>query len=258
MRTSPEVRSIVVSNPGPDPIYNLDVSISGLSAQRRGLLTAAHELTHHVLTGNGTNDTGMSAVFAAFELIASYYPSKPPPAFASSSPAAPGTAQWTPPAWMSMLLHDFGYDSPDCAGVNSVGMPSWTTTDFLGMLPWAWLHSDDAGTPSPEHDRLSVVSRLLDGAVRLSSPSASVRASLLRLIDALLALARLCLIQLMTLVREQQPALACVRLPLGVSAFFRAVLAACRRYGRRSEPDDHVSLCTRQTLVSMGSCALAC
>jgi hypothetical protein len=264
---STKIYGIVVSNPDQDHIYNLDASIGGLSAQRRGLLTAAHELSHHVLAGNGANNIGtsavannmgVSAVFSAFELIASYWPPKAPPAFASTNPAAPGGPQWTPPAWISMLLHDIGYRSPDWVSANSAGMPSWTTTDFLGMLPGVWLRSDGTGTSAPAHGRLSGVFRLVGDAVTVSPLALSVRASLLRLIDTLLAMARLCLIRLMTLVREQRLTIACIRHSLGIPTFFRSVLAACRRYGRRSESDDHASLFVRQKLVSMGSYALAC
>jgi hypothetical protein len=40
-------------------------------------------------------------------------------------------------------------------------------------------------------------------------------------------------------------------------AFVLLILAACRRYGRRSEPDDHASLLIRRHLVLMGSCLQA-
>ena len=40
-------------------------------------------------------------------------------------------------------------------------------------------------------------------------------------------------------------------------AFVLLILAACRRSGRRSEPDDHPSLLIRRHLVSMGSCLQA-
>lgn len=37
-------------------------------------------------------------------------------------------------------------------------------------------------------------------------------------------------------------------------AFVMVVLAACHRYGHRSEPDDHASLLYRRHLVIRGSC----
>ena len=47
-----------------------------------------------------------------------------------------------------------------------------------------------------------------------------------------------------------------IRRLAGVSNFVLIIIAACRHYGRRSEPADHTSLLIRRDLVSMGNCLL--
>jgi hypothetical protein len=47
-----------------------------------------------------------------------------------------------------------------------------------------------------------------------------------------------------------------IRCRARANRFVLVVIAACRRYGRGSEPDDYASLLSGRNLVSMGSCLL--
>ena len=86
---------------------------------------------------------------------------------------------------------------------------------------------------------------------------ASFRASLLRLVDTVLAMLRFYLRLLRVLGHERFIVLARRGRPPGTVPFVLVLLAACRRYGHRSEPDDHAPLLIRRQLVSVGSYASA-
>jgi len=48
-----------------------------------------------------------------------------------------------------------------------------------------------------------------------------------------------------------------LRRRISAISFVLGIVAVCRHYGHRSEPDDHASLLICRRLVSMGSCLLA-
>ncbi len=213
----------------------LDHRIGDLSAQRTGFLSAAHELAHHVLDWDGANSTGMSSVLDALDLLRGF--GRPAPTDWPTSLAAEGE----PP--VTILLSESRDETAH-------GLPLWTTSDFAGMLPGAWLGSSESVTGG----RPQVTFRLSNDT---RSFLRNIRTVLLRFIDTLLAMARLCLVQILLLAYERSLVLARRGRSLGTLAFVLAILAVCRRYGRRSEPDDHASLIIRRRLVSMGSCVLA-
>ena len=70
------------------------------------------------------------------------------------------------------------------------------------------------------------------------------RTALLRLLDGILAALRLMLVRVLAALSRHPDALA----------FVLVLLAACLRYGRRSEPDDHAFLPIRRYQRSSGSC----
>lgn len=212
----------------------LNRRIGDLSGQRRMLFSAAHELAHYVLDSDATNYTGMSAVFDALRLIQSRL--RPERPAGSSSPAEGGPL--LQPAIFSLAVP-----------VSAHHLPPWTTSDFAGMPPGSWL-SGTTSAQVPTSDELPAIMGMLNASV--SFPG-GVQAALLRLLDLLLAEARLCLVQITLLARERPLILARLGRSLGTLAFFLVVLAACRRYGHRSEPDDHASLSIRRQLVSVGS-----
>jgi hypothetical protein len=213
----------------------LDRRIGDLSGQRRMLFSAAHELAHYVLDSDATNNTGMSAVFDALRLIQSRMRAERP---AGSSSPAKGDPLWQPAI--------FSFAVP----VSAHHLPPWTTSDFAGMPTGSWLSGSATSAHVPTADELPAIMGMLNASVSLPGGG---QAALLHLVDLLLAEARLCLIQITLLARERPPILARLGRSPGTLAFFLIVLAACRRYGHRSEPDDHASLVIRRQLVSMGS-----
>jgi len=70
------------------------------------------------------------------------------------------------------------------------------------------------------------------------------RSVFLRLLDGVLAALRLMLVRV----------LAALSLHADALTFVLVMLAACLRYGRRSEPDDHAFLPMRRNLTFAGSC----
>lgn len=212
----------------------LDRRIGNVSGQRRLFLTAAHELAHHVLNGN--NDTGMSMVLDAVGQIVLH-----------SGHLAPAITAAAFTADVTLLAAD----GPVYLDGAPPHLPLWNTKEFAGLPTDAWRETGQVAVRAG----LRVTFRLSREA---GSPPPDVRVALLRLLKTLLDIARSCLLQLVLLGRERSIVLARLGRPPGTVAFVILILAACRHYGRRSEPDDHASLFTRQKLVSMGSYALAC
>jgi hypothetical protein len=70
------------------------------------------------------------------------------------------------------------------------------------------------------------------------------KATILRLLDGILAALCLVLVLVLAALSQQSNALN----------FVLVMLAACRRYGRRSEPDGHTFLPMRRYQTSLGSC----
>ena len=141
--------------------------------------------------------------------------------------------------------------------------PVWCTNTFVGLPAPTWVSSGNASSGG-----LPPVSAGQDvGLVRSEPPRITVRvsadnrqlltdllAALLRFLDFLTDMVRLfdraieaaCLIRLIVRsgLRHRPNAVALVLI----------MLATCRHYGHRSEPDDHASLLNRQHLVIRGSC----
>jgi hypothetical protein len=210
--------------------------IDELSGRRTVFSTAAHELAHHALAINEANNTGMTAVLDALALLVHY-------------------EQFTP----ADLLPSFAGDAASPAMIfipkyrsDSVPrLPSWATRDVAGMLSEVWHNSSATEAVNAIHTRPQVTLRLSDD---IGSLLADVLAALLRLRDVMLAMARLCGVEIWMLRRERSHVLARIgRLP-DIRAFGLIIIAVCRHYGHRSEPNDHASLFFRRHLVPMGSC----
>jgi hypothetical protein len=222
----------------------LDRHIDELSAQRKAFSSAAHELSHHLLALDGldeVNNAGMASALDTLDLVVDLF-------------GDVRSANW-PSSFTRDALSPQMIVIPKYRGDSVPRLPSWATRDVAGMLPAPVL--DDSGAavnPTPAKSQLTF--RLSEAT---GSQLADVRAALMRLIDALIAMAHLCLLKIWMVRRERSHILARAlariigRLP-DIRAFVLVMIAACRRYGHRSEPDDHASLLTRCHLVSMGSC----
>jgi hypothetical protein len=217
----------------------LDRHIGDLSAHRRVFVTAAHEIAHRMLPWDGANDTGMTAVFDALDLLGGF-------GLLAPTDWPTGMAADTTRSATILILEHHG----DLAS----RLASWTTSDFVGMPPGAWFGSGGTGMLTPTINMPQVFFRLSDDTEPFLL---NVRAALLRFLDALRAMARLCVRRIRKFGRERSLVLArIVRLPETL-AFILIILAVCRHYGHRAEPDDHASPFIRRHLVSMGSCLLA-
>ena len=177
------------------------------------LFSAAHELAHYALDSDAGNNTGVSAVSDALRLLESYSRPQLPTGLCKPTSADP--------------LGQLGTFSPTELDVSADHLPSWTTSDSTGMPPGSWLSSSATLTHAPTSDELPAVIGMLNATVPFPG---GVRAALLRLVDLLLAKARLCLVQITMLARERPFILARLGRSLGTLAFFLVVLAACRCY----------------------------
>jgi hypothetical protein len=222
----------------------LDQRIGRLSA-RRNAYSQAHELAHHAMAASGENLTGTAVVFDIIRLMLEAYvhdqltdrphgryPTQPAPHVLSRQPpAGPPFADLDPPR---------------------------VRRDARADVARIWrCHSGDLHTDAPVRNPgpariapLRVFYHLSVGAGSLiiDSWAAMVRvidswAAMVRVIDSVLAAMRL----MRLLVRT------CLSYRLNALAFVLVMLAACRHYGHRSEPDDHASLPIRRKLVSMGN-----
>ena len=139
------------------------------------------------------------------------------------------------------------------------GLPVWCTNTFVGLPAPTWVGSGDASTGgllpiSAGQDVGLLRSQPYGIALQISNRGGRLRAALLRFLDFLRSMVRLfdraieaaCLIHL--IVRSG------LRHRPNTLAFALIMLATCRRYGRRSESDDHASLRNRRHLVIRGSC----
>jgi hypothetical protein len=216
----------------------LDQNIGRLSAQR-DTYSQAHELAHHVMAANQENLTGAVAAFDTFLLLQTrdyYYLTDRPVRFPTN------VSQPNPPP-VSLFA-----STPSASR-----LPNWNTAAFAGMISQTWLELGD-GTQATVTPTFSVCNPDLAGFVPtrafnyLSIGARSLIidswAAMVRVIDSVLAAMRL----MRVLIR------ACLGHRLNALAFVLVMLAACRHYGHRSEPDDHAYLFIRRNLVSMGSC----
>jgi hypothetical protein len=229
-------------------LRTLDQRIGRLSA-RRNAYSQAHELAHHVMAANeedltpkiltGKNHTGMTSIFDILRMIEACAHGQLGDGQLADWPT--GVNQPSPP-----LMSLFASTPP------ALRLPTWATRAFAGMRAQRRLGFGDgaqatsAPTPSvrnPVSARIAPlrVSYLLSVGAR--SLIIDSWAAMVRVIDSVLAAMRL----MRLLVR------ACLSYRLNALAFVLVMLAVCRHYGHRSEPDDHASLLIRRKLVSMGS-----
>jgi hypothetical protein len=218
----------------------LDQGIGRLWA-RRNAYSQAHEFAHQAIAPNPENPRGAVVVFDSLLMLES----RDHDQLADGPTRFPTSVDQPSPT----PVHPFG-STPSTSR-----LPTWNTAAFAGMIPQAWPElgegalatamptlsvrkADLAPIASPR-----VIYRLSVGAGSLIIDS---WAAMVRVIDSVLVAMRL----MRVLLR------ACLGHRLAL-AFFLVVLAACRHYGHRSEPDDHFSLLFRRNLVSMGSCLQA-
>jgi hypothetical protein len=142
------------------------------------------------------------------------------------------------------------------------GLPTWCTNTFVGLPAptWAGSGSVDAGS-TPTTSGRDVSPACCESpriTVRFSAGSGWLRRDVVHALQRLLnflhrmvrlfdrAIEAVCVIRL--IVRSG------LRHRPNTLAFALIILATCRHYGHRSEPDDHASLLNRRHLVIRGSC----
>lgn len=214
----------------------LDFRIDEVSARRRVYSDAAHELSHRLLAVNAANNTGMAVVLDAT-------------------------------AFLMLKRYRRAYDSDDfssddvlriimpLAGQSSgPRLPTWCTSDFVGITPGISLPKASTTEALSTHAHMAEP-RI---SIRLSDRTGSLMAAgqrvLMHMLEGLLAMVRLFDLQLSSLRHERSLIVARRGPGIYAAAFVLRIIAVCRHYGHRSEPDDHASLIICRHLVSMGSC----
>jgi hypothetical protein len=133
-------------------------------------------------------------------------------------------------------------------GIHDSGprLPTWCTSDSAGMPAGTWLHKGTQTEPMATPARTAPPRVRVLYCLPVSADSAIIDswASIVRLLDRVLAALHLMRMRVRVGIRHHPNALT----------FVLVMLAACRHYAKRSEPDDHASLVIRRHLVSMGSC----
>jgi hypothetical protein len=155
------------------------------------------------------------------------------------------------------LAHENAHLQLESRNPNVTGM-----TAFLGIFQWLTRVARYGERPqAPSADAVPASARLVQGqitghgCVGLPGPRLLLafkegalprdnRTALLRLLDGTLAALRLMLVRVLAAFSRHPDALT----------FALVLLAACLRYGRRGEPDDHAFLPTRRYQTSLGSC----
>jgi hypothetical protein len=125
-------------------------------------------------------------------------------------------------------------------------LPAWNTRTFAGVTAETSLGTCDGiqATTQALADRKPAPSRVIFHVpVGAGALLADSWAAMVRVIDSVLAALRLMRLRVRTSLGRR----------FKVAAFVLAILAACRHYGHRAEPDDHASLFIRRHLTSMGS-----
>jgi hypothetical protein len=162
-----------------------------------------------------------------------------------------------PTDWLTSLICDGSTQSGQlfeslAEGIPStLQLPTWNTRTFAGITAETSFGGGgaqaatealavwDPEPPAPAPSQVIFHVPVGAGALLVDSWAAMVR-----VIDSVLAALRLMRLR--------------VRTGLGrrfkIVAFVLAILAACRHYGHRAEPDDHASLFIRRHLMSMGGC----
>jgi hypothetical protein len=215
----------------------LDRSINELNAARRRF-SLIHDLGHHILAEPGANESGMSAVFDGLLIL-----TKAEHDHLADLPSALSGGVLQPGATLSTLPVE-RQPAP--------GLPTWNTRLFAGIAAGASFGVDPraAGQQPANTNAVAFPPAVARVAFRVPTGVGPLLvdswAAMVRAIDRVLT-AEL----LMRLV-----VCAGIRCRARANSFVLVVIAACRRYGRRSEPDDYASLLSGRNLVSMGSCLL--
>ena len=215
----------------------LDRSINELDAARRRF-SLLHDLGHHILAEPGANESGMSAVFDNLLIL-----TRPENDHLADLSVALSDGVLQPGATLPALSAE-RQPAP--------GLPTWNTRLFAGIAAGASFGVDPrvARQQPANTDAVAFPPAVARVAFRVPPGVGSLLvdswAAMVRAIDSVLT-AEL----LMRLV-----VCAGIRCRARANSFVLVVIAACRRYGRRSEPDDYASLLSGQNLVSMGSCLL--
>jgi hypothetical protein len=212
------VRHVQVSRTGAGLVWD----IRELSAQRK-TFTQIHELAHHVLIQVGDNETGMTALSDACALLLQV--ARP------SAVERPSSLLGT-----STLPIDPGRSLP--RGVPKFYQPSWLTEGLSRSFaqtpesPVSPAQRVKLKTARPDQTLLRFIAQLI----------ADLAAALVRMVDNMLAAMHVTLARLVAALARDPNLLALVLV----------ILAVCRRYGRRSEPDDHAVLPMRRYPTSWG------
>jgi hypothetical protein len=225
----------------------LEREVAELSRQRNSY-SRAHELAHHALA---EIEAGASNADSVFEGLV-----------AALAQHDVGKASLV---WRRFVVAEQGVfliaPEPLPVARSAPSLPAWRADTFAGLPEPAWFSRDTpavvaaapvSGTQDirlPYREPLQVSFRLFAGSGRLFG---AARDALLRFLDMLRRMVRL--LNGAIGCRTQLIFQSGLRHRPNVLAFALIILAVCRRYGRRSEPDDHASLITRRHLVSPGSC----
>lgn len=228
----------------------LDHCIIDLTAER-ARFSLAHEELHQTLEliTTSANYTGTAAIFERFlRIVWEHDASK-----VWSADVLPSGS----------VVTDDRFPERPVSAREPDGLPIWCTNTFVGLPAPRWVSTanasagglplafaaQDVGLVHAEPPRITV--RVSTGNRQLLT---DLLAALLRFLDFLRdmvhffdrAIEAAYLIRL--IVRSG------LRHRPNPLAFALIILATCRRYGRRSEPDDHASLLNRRHLVIRGSC----
>jgi hypothetical protein len=201
-------------------VADLVWDIRELSAQRKTFMQI-HELAHHALIQVGNNETGMTALSDACALLLQV---TRPPELPSGFPGTSTTLPIDPRSLPS--------------GVPKFYLPSWLTEGLSRAFPQTPASPISPAqrvklkTASPDQTLLRFIAQLI----------ADLAAALVRMVDNMLVAVHVTLARLVA-AHAQDPNLV---------ALVLVILAVCRRYGRRSEPDDPAVLPMRRYPTSRG------
>lgn len=219
----------VIAVEGPSDLAVISALMSRMEIDQLTVLRTGFSRKHAVLAKNAARNTYTIAVLDGLDVY--------------------GETAWRPPLdWPedystanvlpSWLLHQPATRSSEPR------LPTWCTSDFAGMPAGTWLHKDTQIEPTAIPARTAPPRVRYCLLVSVGSTIIESWASIVRVLDRVLAAMHLMRLRVRTGVERA----------LDIRAFVLVMLAACRCYGQRSEPDDHASLVIRRHLVSMGSC----
>ena len=226
----------------------VDRKITELSV-RRDAYSRAHELAHQALVDfeTGVNNTGMAVFDDVLRLLA--------------HDAGETSPEWLEHLSMAGAVSTATFLRPTVH--SALRLPTWRTRTFAGLAQPTWSSSDAPETGVASTPLVLRDSQLTDRespavTLRLSAHYqqllVDIRVALIRLMGVLRRMVRVCKRLIRTTCRMRLVVRNALAHRPNVLALVLVILATCRRYGRRSEPDDHASLRNRRHLVIMGSC----